>query len=50
MKLEDLHLNTVLRGIVPDAQVTVISVQWYGSDVLDSLTDAARHGERSEGA
>lgn len=35
MTLEDLQPNTVLRGIVPDAQVTVISVQWFGSDALE---------------
>ncbi len=31
MTLEDLHPNTVVRGILPDAQVTVINVQWFGS-------------------
>jgi SNF2 family DNA or RNA helicase len=35
MTLEELQPNTVLRGIVPDAQVTVINVQWFGSDALE---------------
>jgi len=35
MTLEDLQPNTVLRGIVPSAQVTVINVQWFGSDALE---------------
>lgn len=35
MTLEDLHPNSVLRGIVPDSVVTVISVQWFGADALE---------------
>jgi SNF2 family DNA or RNA helicase len=35
MKLEDLKPNTAIRGILLDAQVTVISVQWFGSDALE---------------
>ncbi len=34
MKLEDLQPQTALRGILPDAVVTVVSVQWHGSDAL----------------
>ncbi len=34
-KLEDLTPNTSIRGIIPDQQVTVVSVQWYGSDALE---------------
>jgi superfamily II DNA or RNA helicase len=34
MKLEDLTPNTSIRGILPDAAVSVVSVQWHGSDVL----------------
>jgi SNF2 family DNA or RNA helicase len=35
MKLEDLKSNTTVRGIVPDAAVTVVSVQWFGSEALE---------------
>ncbi len=35
MKLEDLLPNTAVRGILPDALATVVSVQWFGSDVLE---------------
>jgi hypothetical protein len=34
MKLEDLTPNASVRGILPDAYVTVETVQWHGSDVL----------------
>ncbi len=32
-RLEDLQANAV-RGILPDALVTVVSVAWHGSDAL----------------
>ncbi len=35
MKLEQLQTNSVLRGIVPEALVTVVSVQWHGSEALE---------------
>lgn len=35
MKLEDLQPNAAIRGIVPDASVTVVSVQWFGSEALE---------------
>ena len=35
MKLEDLQPNAAVRGILPDAQVTVVNVQWYGSEALE---------------
>lgn len=35
MKLEDLKPNAVVRGIIPDALVTVVSVQWFGSEALE---------------
>jgi len=35
MKLEQLQTNTAIRGIVPDALVTVVSVQWFGSEALE---------------
>ena len=34
MKLEDLQPDASVRGLLPDASVTVVSVQWHGSDAL----------------
>jgi len=36
-RLEELTRGTALRGILPDSIVTVVDVQWYGSDAV-SLT------------
>src|SRR5437016_2636179 len=35
MKLEQLQPNAAVRGIVPDAIVTVVNVQWFGSEALE---------------
>ncbi len=35
MRLEDLQANAAVRGILPDALVTVVSVQWFGSEALE---------------
>ena len=35
MKLEDFQLNTSVRGILPNALVTVVTVQWFGSEALE---------------
>ena len=35
MKLDDLQPNAVVRGILPDALVTVVNVQWFGSEALE---------------
>lgn len=35
IKLEDLRPQARLRGILSDATVTVVSVQWYGPDALE---------------
>ena len=35
MKLEDIRSQAVLRGILSDALVTVVSVQRYGSEALE---------------
>jgi SNF2 family DNA or RNA helicase len=35
MKLEQLQTNAAIRGIIPDALVTVVSVQWFGSEALE---------------
>jgi superfamily II DNA or RNA helicase len=34
-KLEDLTHGTSVRGILPDGVVTVVSVQWFGSEALE---------------
>src|SRR6266849_8689290 len=34
-RLEDLQPNAAVRGIPPDALVTVVSVQWFGSEALE---------------
>src|SRR3990172_7875295 len=34
-RLEDLQPNAAVRGILPDALVTVVSVQWYGEAALE---------------
>ncbi len=35
MNLEDLLPNAAVRGILPDALVTVVSVQWFGTEALE---------------
>ncbi len=35
MKLEDLKPNTSVRGILPDCLVSVVGVQWFGSEALE---------------
>jgi superfamily II DNA or RNA helicase len=35
IKLEELQPNTAVRGILPDALVTVVNVQWFGSEALE---------------
>ena len=35
MKLEDLQVHASIKGIIPDALVTVVSVQWFGSEALE---------------
>ena len=35
MKLEDLQANAAVHGIVSDSLVTVVSVQWFGSEALE---------------
>jgi superfamily II DNA or RNA helicase len=34
-KLEELTPNTAVRGILPDALASVVSVQWFGSEALE---------------
>jgi hypothetical protein len=33
--LEQLQTNAAIRGIIPDALVTVVNVQWFGSEALE---------------
>jgi hypothetical protein len=35
MRLEDLQPNASVRGILPDSLVTVVNVQWFGSEALE---------------
>jgi hypothetical protein len=34
-RLEDLRPNAAVRGILPDAQVSVVTTHWFGSDALE---------------
>jgi SNF2 family DNA or RNA helicase len=41
-RLEDLQPNAAVRGILPDGLVTVVNVQWFGSEALElTYKDAA---------
>ncbi|NLG83536.1 MAG: DUF3883 domain-containing protein [Firmicutes bacterium] len=35
MKLEEIRPHASVRGIIPDATVTVVSVQWFGTDAME---------------
>ena len=35
MKLEDLRADAAVRGVLADSLVTVVSVQWFGSEALE---------------
>lgn len=41
INLEQLQPNAAVRGIVPDGLVTVISVQWHGSEALELIYKTA---------
>ncbi len=34
-KLEDIQPNAALKGVLPDSQVTVVSVKWFGTEALE---------------
>lgn len=34
-RLEDLKPNASIKGILPNGLVTVVSVQWHGSEALE---------------
>lgn len=41
-RLEDLQPNAAVRGILPESLVTVVNVQWFGSEALElTYKDAA---------
>ena len=35
LHLEDLKPNASIHGILPDSSVTVVNVQWFGSEALE---------------
>jgi SNF2 family DNA or RNA helicase len=35
IRLEDLQVNAAVGGLLPDCLVTVVSVQWYGSEAVE---------------
>ena len=35
IRLEDLKPNAAIRGLLPDCLVTVVNIQWYGSEALE---------------
>jgi len=35
LTLEQLQTHTAVRGVIPDALVTVVSVEWFGSEALE---------------
>jgi SNF2 family DNA or RNA helicase len=35
MRLEDIQPNAAVRGVLPDQLVTVVNVQWFGSQALE---------------
>ena len=37
VRLEELQPDSVIRGILPDASVTVVSAKWHGADALTLL-------------
>jgi hypothetical protein len=52
-RLEDLQPTTAVRGILPHQVVTVVSVQWFGSEALELTYKgpflALLEGDRFEG-
>ncbi len=43
-KLEDLQPSASVRGVAPDGLVTVVNIEWYGSDALElTYKDASGH-------
>jgi hypothetical protein len=34
-KLEELQINASVKGILPNSLISVVSVQWFGSEALE---------------
>ena len=49
MKLEDLQANAAVRGILSDGLVTVVSVQWFGSEALELTLGLGEQWNRKYG-
>lgn len=47
MKLEELKPDAAVRGVLPDAAVTVVAVDWHGDEAL-TLTYRTPEGRRAE--
>ncbi len=47
IRLEDLLPNAAVRGVQPDALITVVGAQWFGSEALELTykTAAGRLGQ-----
>lgn len=42
--LDDLRPTAAVRGVIPDALVTVVQVQWFGTNAIDlTYKDPAGH-------
>jgi hypothetical protein len=41
--LEDLTPNAAVRGILPDAPVTVVNVPWFGSEAMEPTPIIPHH-------
>lgn len=47
MRLEELKPDAAVRGVLPDSAVTVVAVDWHGSEAL-TLTYRTPEGRRAE--
>jgi hypothetical protein len=41
-KLEELQINASVQGILPTSLVSVVSVQWFGSEAVATSTGSER--------
>ena len=46
IKLEDLRSNAAVRGLLPDCLITVVNLQWFGSEASE-LTYKTRGSSRT---
>jgi len=35
LKLEDIQPNSTIRGIIPDGNVTVVNIKWFGTAAME---------------